>query len=133
MLAENKPPRLHTSDFYASLCLPASWVPDWANTNRADKIRIDRIIRWASASGASISDAVIRDVDILCVKGLRIGTATTVGPMIPDLDLDGEGFVFAPVFDALYAWWLLFLAAGKRDIVGAQGFVNFLFLGDNHQ
>jgi len=51
--------------------------------------------------------------------------------MMPDLG--GEELIFAPVFDVLYAWWLIFLASRKKDLIGEQGFVNFLFLGDGHR
>lgn len=48
-------------------------------------------------------------------------------------DLGDEDLIFAPVFDVLYACWLIFLASGKKDLIGEQGFVNFLFLRDGHR
>jgi hypothetical protein len=130
ILGGNRPPRSDTSDLGESV-YPLSWVPNWGGLDQADNIRIDRIICWASASGTSISDAFIRDLDILCVKGIRLGTITRLGPMM--LDLGNEELIFTPVFDVLYAWWLIFLASGKKDLIGEQGFVNFLFLGDGHR
>jgi hypothetical protein len=51
--------------------------------------------------------------------------------MMPDLG--DEELIFAPVFDILYAWWLIFPASGKKDLIGEQGLVNFLFLRDDYR
>jgi hypothetical protein len=39
-----------------------------------------------------------------------------------------ENFDFAAIFDALYDWWTIFFSAERKDMVGKNGFVNFLNL-----
>jgi hypothetical protein len=126
ILAENKTPHLHLSDLDSGFCLP-SWVPNWANTSQGDKIRVDRASPWISASGSSIPDVFIHDPEVLCAKGICIRTITRVSMPMPDFD--GDEFTFAPIFDAIYDWLVIFLSTGKKVIAGEQGFVNFLSFG----
>jgi hypothetical protein len=88
-----------------------------------DKLRVDRSDPRFSASNTSISDVFIRDPDVLCVKGICIGTITRVGMLMPNFD--GEDFTFAPVFDVLYDWLLIFLSMRKKNFLGEQRFLDF--------
>lgn len=124
-LAENKVPRVHLSDLDKSFSLP-SWVPNWANIHEGDMVRLDRSAPWNSASGASVPEAYVHNCDILCVKGVRIGTITKASSLMPDLV--GEEFDFESAFNVLYDWWLLFHSIGGRDLTGEKGFVDFINL-----
>ena len=120
ILAENKTPSDHK-------VLP-SWVPNWANVNIADKIRIDRHNyphNSFNASGAvTTAEAYFLSNNVLRVKGIRLGTITAVGMVMPDF-IDEE-FKFTSVFDTLYEWWLLFYSTGRRDIIGRHSFVDIV-------
>jgi hypothetical protein len=123
ILAENKNPSDHK-------VLP-SWVPNWANANIADKIRIDRNNyphNSFNASGAvTTAEAYLLPNHLLRVKGIRLGTITAAGTALPDF-VDEE-FNFTPVLDTLYEWWLLFYFTGRRDIIGRRSFVDIVNYG----
>lgn len=123
-LAENK-----TSCPMESSLTPhlPSWVPDWGVSNQGDIVRIDAEAQWSRAAGSTISDTVMVADDVLCVKGVKIGTITEVGSLMPDIQDDVSSF--QPIFDVLLNWWLMFLSTGKKKMIGKHGFVNILNLG----
>ena len=110
-----------------------SWVPNWANTNSADKLRIDRNNYPHNSFNASravtTAEAYLLPNHLLRVKGIRLGTITAAGTAMPDF-VDEE-FNFTPVFDTLYEWWLLFYSTGRRDIIGRCSFVDIVNYGDS--
>jgi len=143
VLAENKPPQTRSTDRNNCFDLP-SWVPNWANTRQGDKLRVDRMgfwisaagtskLRvdrtglWISAAGTSKPETSIRNRDILCIKGLCIGTVTNVGDLMPDFE--NQEFNFKPVFEALNDWWHIFLSAGRTNLTGQNGLVDILNFG----
>lgn len=126
VLAENKTSRIRLSDLDTSFYLP-SWVPNWANLCKGDKLRIDMFCHQSSASGTTLLNVFVQDHNILCVQGICIGSIASAGALMPEFI--NEEFNFAPVFDALDDWWHIFLSTGRKDIIGENGFVNLINYG----
>jgi hypothetical protein len=133
ILAQNKLPRSQNSSLSSlqgELWLP-SWVPNWANTDEVEFVRIDEATYKGSAHdlGSTVAPCVrsVNGEGILCVEGVRIGTVTAVGTLMPDFE--PAKFEFVPVFDTLYDWWLIFNSTGRMNVIGSGGLMDILNFG----
>jgi len=128
VLSQNKLPRVRALQGGSQL---PSWVPEWANLEEVDLFRIDEASYKGPAHnlGSTFIPCVrsIEMQDILCVQGVRIGTVTAVGQLMPDFK--HEKFEFVPVFETLYNWWLIFNSTGRKDATGPGGLMDILNFG----
>lgn len=127
VVLENKRPRAFdpTADMHYGL---PTWVSNFHNKHGMENRGLISELSWAFEGASGTTDLVADvKVPILRVRGIRIGRISAVGDIMPEITFD---FDFPPVIKTLYQWWLIYLSAGGKTILGDKdSFVNIIQCG----